>query len=278
MRDEGGGILGLLLALIAIYVLIVLIGFILYGAAVYYSGRHLWIRLSRSYKLTSASALALVGLGLTMLALSLLMSSLIFLWILLFLGVAILIVELWALAKWLPYWINIRRQHHQLREYSNKLEAVAREQTALSRRVQQLEERYGRPLQEQAELGQIVEALCRRDAENLTIKCRRWQEEFRRLSDAELGRAKREALAFAKAQKQAEKRSLLTIKAGLLRLEELERLVGPQAETLKNNKRALERKAHEEQELRQKLAQAQRELARLEATYRAFRASRIVLD
>lgn len=276
MQDEDGGIFGLLLALIAIGVLIVLIGFILYGAAVYYSGRHLWIRLTRSYKLTPASALALVGLGLTMLALSLLMPSLIFLWILLFLGVAILIVELWALAKWLPYWINIRRQHHQLQEYSNKLEAVTREQSALSRHVQRLERRYGLPLQEQAELEQIVQALCCRDAENLTLKRRRWQEEFTKLSDAQLRRAKSEALAAAKAQKQME--SLLIIKASLLRLEELERLVGPQAQALKNNKRALERKAHEEQELRQKLAQAQQELARLEATYRAFRASRIVLD
>jgi len=278
MQNEGAGILGLLLALIAIFALIVLIGLILYGAAVYYAGRHLRIQLTQRYKLTKTSALALVGVGLVMLALSVLAPSLTFLWLLLFLGAAILIIELWALAKCWPYLRDIRRQRSKAREYSDQLKGVRQQMDELSQRIRHLEEHYGRPLREQEELEQILRALCHWDAENLTLKCRQHQQEFAKLTSAELRRAKSEAIAQAKAQKHSEKQIHFTLKASLLRLEELERLVGEKGEALRKNRYALECKTHEEQELRQKLLAAQQELARLESTYQAFRASRIALD
>lgn len=280
MRDNDG-----MPGIIIFFLLLSLLPFLIYGAAVYYAGRHLRVQLTQRYKLRPASALFLLAALLFNLLIAALITSagVPFLLSLILvippcLGTCVLTLELLALAKCWPYRRNIHRQRRQIREYSDRLKAVTQELGRLSHRIRQVEGRYGRPLQEQAELEQIVQALCRRDAENLTLKRRQWQEEFRQLIDGELRRQKSEALAQAKAQKQAEKQIPFTIKASLLRLEELERLVGEKSETLRKNRHALERKTHEEQELQQKLAQARQELARLEATYQAFRASRIVLD
>lgn len=260
---------------------------ILYGAAIYYSIRHLRLQLTRRYRLTSTSAMALVVISLGSLLLAMLLFyayagipwfAALILVAPLILGEAILTLELWALSKRLPYRREILWQRREIRWHQARLAELERMREALSRRIQGLEDRYGRPFQEQAELEEIVRGLCRGDAENLALKRRQWEKEFQHLSDRELRRQKREALAKVKARERLEERVPSAIRASLLRLEELERLVGEKAEALGRHQRALERKAREEQELHQKLVEAQQELARLESGYRAFRASRIVLD
>lgn len=273
--------------LIFLLLLLSLLPLILYGAAIYYSIRHLRLQLTRRYRLTFTSAAVLVGATVG----SLLLAMLIFYafggipWFAtlilvapLILGEGILILELWGLTKKLPYWREVRWQRREIRWHQARLAEIERAREALSQRIRGLEGRYGRSLREQAELEEVVVELCRGDAENLTLKRRWWEEEFRKLGDRELRREKREALAWVKAQKGLEEQIPFAIRASLLRLEELERLIGDKAEALERYRRALERKAQEEQELRQKLATAREELVRLEAVSRAFRASRIVLD
>jgi hypothetical protein len=277
-----------LLYLLMAHALPVSISLALYLVGACYSFWRLQLQLSRRYQLTGASALTLVGLALFALLLTGAIAQagvaglLSFISVLpVFLASCVLTLEVWGLTKWLPYLMEVRRCQQQIREQTQQLEAVAREQAKLSRRVQRLERRYSSLLRERGELQRIIEELSLHDPENLTLKRRQWQEEFVGLSGKGLRRAKREAISQLREVRMRARgpeaaQISLAVKACLLRLEEIER--ASQLKALREAQQALERKAREEQKLRQELAQAQQELVQQEAAYRAFRASRIVLD
>jgi len=285
-----GGIIIALLILYAaylfiVYVLPVLLTVGLYGWSAYRAGGRLREQITRRYRLTEKSWLALVGIGLGTLLLSIIAVAisqtygwlLIPLIVLFGLVTAMVTLDLWAWTKQRPYVREIRELRRLEADYAAQIATNERRQAQLRQENARLERRYGKVLQERQALEEIMRELCHGEAQTRSLRKRHWEREFRALPDGELRRRKEITLKQLRTASEKEQLSL-TVQASLLRLEELLRQIGEPYRRLQRNRQQLAQLEAEKQRLQMQMNETREQRTRREGAYQAFRSSRIVLN
>lgn len=296
MDDDGLGIIGGLIVfffaiIAAIFIIYILVVFVLppvlYGLAVYHSGRHLRMQVTQRYTLTPKSRAVLAGVGLVVLIFSLLLTSAlglhpfisILIFVPLFLGAAIFTLWAWGYAKRRDYLVQLQRLRAEEDGYLRQLRANEAELERLEGQIQEIERRSGEPLQEVRQLEGLVSELCQHDPRVLSLRKRHWQGEFSKLDHKELWARERAALALLRRRSTGSEEKLLpSLQASLLRLERLKRGIGKPVEALQQHQETARQLRQENERIAQRLTEIRRARAHKESTYQAFAAQRIALD
>jgi len=303
MEDEGLGIIGDLIMFffaisLAIFVIVFVLPFILYGLGVYHAGRHLRFQVTQRYKLTPKSWAVLAGVGVAVLTFSFLLASALdlhpillsglLIFVPLSLGAAILTLWVWGFLKRRRLLAQLRQLRERESHYQGQLAANEREIERLEGEIQRLERRHGERLQRRAQLQEQVSKLCQREPRVLILRRRRLQEELGGLQLGELRRRRRALQSQSQSQRRPRSRSLSSPNPGLdlerelelslLQLEELERELKRPCQALDRYRRELERLQQENQELTRALQQLRQAQAHQKAAYQATVGQRLALD
>jgi hypothetical protein len=271
------------LVCLATYLIILAIPFILHGLAVYHGGRKFGQQL-RGHELGDRAHLVLCGLG----AISVLVTAVpavtgawhpitVLLAVPLFLDLAISTLGAWALATEWPYRERLGALEQQVSQAEEHVRAVNGAMASIAATASGIEAQHADALRLRAELVALVDRLCETDAQVWGVRRRRWEAEFSGLSDAELGRRLRDTSAeLGRAQTvPAPEATGPAMRACLLRVEELRRVLAQPDQELARLRSALDRHAREAEQARGRLEQLRLERSRATAALEAFRSSRV---
>lgn len=276
------GLFFLAVIVLVLYVLFILLLTAAYVAALCFAGRRLRRQTTNQYQLTWKSGLALLVLAIvTFFAAQALLGSsgeaAVLAWplaVLLFVLEAILLIDLWALAKRWSHMARIAQKRGEEQQLASQLQRIEQAITNLDATRGNLESRYGSLWTQQAELEELINQLQLRDPRVWGVAVDRWRSEYAPLNDEEL-RVLEEQLAGALAGQPPPQRAL---QAAIVRMLRLMRRTGQPQTTRSQQERDLEALVGERETLRRRQSEAEAERLQAQAAHQALTAGRIVLD
>jgi hypothetical protein len=292
MDDElAAALLWIFVAVIVIYLIILAIPFILAGLAYYYMGRAFHQQLQR-YQLTSKSRSALFGIGVgsTLLsgavvhALAAHPFFIVPIAALIFLLASIAVLAAWGYAKLQPLLERDRTMGIQEDYFVGRLQKAGQAVADTRAEIDAIRQQAHPFLEEKARLSMVVRSLCTSDEARTWISLKeRWAKEFQAFGDGELVGRLRSALEKVRilanrSESPTPDRKRATLQAALLRMEQLERAVGPIERAILAKERLLDARAREQIEAKQRLDVVKAERLEVHQAIADTRASRIILD
>ena len=284
--------LGLAIAAMVIYLIILAIPFILGGLALYFMGRKFGHQL-KSYKLTPRTHRALFGIGIGSLALSgFIVASLrcspyfaIPMAVVTFFVVAICVLGIWGYTKLYPYMTEERLLQQQEFNLSSKVQGLEADLQRANRGIENLRQKSQGLIDEKNRLNTLILDLSTTGEARLWISLKeRWLREY---SDMPEGKIEEMIVATMNELKgllqnkngySAEKDREMTLKATLLRFTQLERIVGPAERGMREGEVRMQGLTEEQRNTLDTLNSIKTRRTAISQTLASMKTSRIVLD